>query len=182
MVNTSFRLNAAKKAFFCCSVRLRKALIKYRGQNFFEYSFRNNIHVKISKYGVPLRALVPRKCYCECSIQKQFSSLVERGQRRCENPQRPLGSYNKTSQSNWFACLKNYQPINAQGSDPDPVVCMKVRFEAKVTRGFSLCPRRFRDSLSPLPLDLFREEKSRKTSGTRVKDLRLAENIKDIPT
>ena len=30
------------------------------------------------------------------------------------------------------------------------VVCMKVRFEAKVTRGFSLSPRRFRDSLSPL--------------------------------
>ena len=48
------------------------------------------------------------------------------------------------------------------------VVCMKVRFEAKVTRGFSLSPRRFRDSLSPLALDLFQEEKSRKTSGTRV--------------
>ena len=30
------------------------------------------------------------------------------------------------------------------------VVCMKVRFEAKVTRGFSVSPRRFRDSLSPL--------------------------------
>ena len=30
------------------------------------------------------------------------------------------------------------------------VVCMKVRFEAKVTRGFSLSPRRFRNSLSPL--------------------------------
>ena len=30
------------------------------------------------------------------------------------------------------------------------VVCMKVRFEAKVTRGFSLSPRRLRDSLSPL--------------------------------
>ena len=30
------------------------------------------------------------------------------------------------------------------------VVCMKVRFEAKVTRGFSLSSRRFRDSLSPL--------------------------------
>ena len=27
---------------------------------------------------------------------------------------------------------------------------MKVRFEAKVTRGFSLSPRRFRDLLSPL--------------------------------
>ena len=25
---------------------------------------------------------------------KQFSSLVERGKMRCENPQRPLGSYN----------------------------------------------------------------------------------------
>ena len=49
---------------------------------------------------------------------------------------------------------------------------MKVRFEAKVTRGFSLSPRRFCDSLSPLAsrlaVDLFREEKSRKTSGTRV--------------
>ena len=33
------------------------------------------------------------------------------------------------------------------------VICMKVRFEAKVTRGFSLSPRRFRDSLS-LPLRL----------------------------
>ena len=30
------------------------------------------------------------------------------------------------------------------------VVCMKVRFEAKVTRGFSLSPRRLRDLLSPL--------------------------------
>ena len=49
------------------------------------------------------------------------------------------------------------------------VVCMKVRFEAKVTRGFSLSPRRFRDSLSPLRGLLFREEKSRKTSGTRVR-------------
>ena len=68
---------------------------------------------------------------------------------RCENPQRPLGSYNWTNQSNWFACLKKHQPINARGSDPNPVVCMNVRFEAKVTRGFSLSPRRFGDSLSP---------------------------------
>jgi len=30
------------------------------------------------------------------------------------------------------------------------VVCMKVRFEAKVTRGFSLSPVAFRDTLSPL--------------------------------
>ena len=30
------------------------------------------------------------------------------------------------------------------------VVYMEVRFEVKVTRGFSLSPRRFRDSLSPL--------------------------------
>ena len=83
MVNTPFRFNAANKAFFCCSVRLRKALVKYRGQNYFEHSFRNNIHVKISKYGVPLRA-----------AYKKFSSLVERGKMKCENPQRPLGSYN----------------------------------------------------------------------------------------
>ena len=86
-----------------CSVRLGKALIKYRGQNFFEYSFRNNIH------GVPLRALVPCKysnilsgtTFMAClyvpwsrAAYKQFSSLVERGKMRCENPQRPLGSYN----------------------------------------------------------------------------------------
>ena len=91
------------KLFFCCSVRLRKALIKYRGQNFFEYSFRNNIQ------GVPLRALVPCKysnilsgtTFMAClyvpwsrAAYKQFSSLVERGKMRCENPQRPLGSYN----------------------------------------------------------------------------------------
>ena len=143
MVNTSFRLNAANKAFFCCSVRLGKALIKYRGQNFFEYSFRNNIH------GVPLLPWSRANAIASAAY-KQFSSLVERGKRRCENPQRPLGSYNETSQSNWFARLKNYQPINARGSDPDPVVSMKVRFEAKVTRGFSLSPRRFRDSLSSL--------------------------------
>ena len=98
MVNTSFRLKAANKAFFCCSVRLRKALIKYRGQNFFEYSFRNNIHVKISKNGVPLRALVPCKCYCECSIQTIFFPGRERqnlpSEMRCKNLQRPLSSYN----------------------------------------------------------------------------------------
>ena len=150
MVNTSFRLKAANNAFICCSVRLRKALIKYRGQKFFEYSFRNNIHVKISKYGVPLRAWVPCKCYCKCSIQTIFFPGRERqnlpSEMRCKNLQRSLG----TKQSNWFACLKKYQPINSRGSDPDPVVCMKVRFEAKVTRGFSLSPRRFRNSLSPL--------------------------------
>jgi len=50
----------------------------------------------------------------------------------------------------------------AQGSDPDPVVCMKVRFEVKVTREFSLS--------SPLSgsLSLSRIKLSRKTSGTRV--------------
>ena len=93
MVNTSFRLRAANKGFFCCS-----ALIKYQGQNFFEYSFRNNIHVKISKHGEPLRTLVPYKGYCECSIQTiSFPGRERRNlpsEMRCENPQRPLGSYN----------------------------------------------------------------------------------------
>ena len=53
------------------------------------------------------------------------------------------------------------------------VVCMKVRFEAKVTRGFSLSSSRSRHvvAASRLAPDLFREEKSRKTSGTRVVDL-----------
>ena len=47
---------------------------------------------------------------------------------------------------------------------------MKVRFEAKVTRGFSLSSSlsRLVVAASWLALDLFREEKSRKTSGTRV--------------
>ena len=50
----------------------------------------------------------------------------------------------------------------ARGSDPDPVVCMKVRFEVKVTRGFSFSsPLRGSLSLSWIKI-------SRKTSGTRV--------------
>lgn len=50
----------------------------------------------------------------------------------------------------------------ARGSHHDPVVCMKIRFEVKVTRGFSLS--------SPLrgSLSLSRIKISRKTSETRV--------------
>ena len=50
------------------------------------------------------------------------------------------------------------------------VVCMKVKFEAKVTRGFSLSSSLLQlvVAASRLALDLFSEEKSRKTSGTRV--------------
>ena len=50
----------------------------------------------------------------------------------------------------------------ARRSHPDPVVCMKMRFEVKVTRGFPLS--------SPLrgSLSLSRIKISRKTSGTRV--------------
>ena len=50
----------------------------------------------------------------------------------------------------------------ARGSDPDPDVCMKVRFEVKVTRGFSLS--------SPLrgSLSFSRIKIPRKTSGNRV--------------
>ena len=106
-------------------------------------------------------------------LRVQYTTVFFPGRERlrCENPQRPLGSYSFTSQSNWFACLKKYKPINARGSDPDPVVCMKVRFEAKVTRVFfSLSPSLSRLVVvaSRLVLDLFREEKSRNTSGTRV--------------
>ena len=32
--------------------------------------------------------------------------------------------------------MVNNQPIWARGSDPDPGVCMKVRFKYKVTRSF----------------------------------------------
>ena len=35
-----------------------------------------------------------------------------------------------------LACRLTYQPISARGSDPDPVVCMKVRFKAKLIGGF----------------------------------------------
>ena len=88
-------------------------------------------------------------------VYKQFSSLVERGRIYLQKWGVKILSVPSvvtilTSQSNWFTCLEKYQPINARGSDPDPFVCMKVRFEANVTRGFSLSPRRFRDSLSPL--------------------------------
>ena len=67
-----------------------------------------------------------------------------------------------------FAKLPLVTPFISNWTRLTAFVCMKVRFEAKVTRGFSLSPRRFRDSLSPLSLDLFREEKSRKTFGARV--------------
>ena len=73
---------------------------------------------------------------------------------------------------------EKYQPINARGSDPDPVVCMKVRFEAKVTRGFSLS--RLVVAASRLALDLFRKEKSRKTSGTRVSWCCVTKNIETV--
>ena len=51
-------------------------------------------------------------------------------------------------------------------------VCMKVRFKSKVTRGFSFSP--LRDSCSPLRGSLTAlsfGEKSRKTSGTRVREM-----------
>ena len=49
-----------------------------------------------------------------------------------------------------FAKLPLVTPFISNLTRLTAVVCMKVRFEAKVTRGFSLSPRRFRDSLSPL--------------------------------
>ena len=168
MVNTSFRLNAANKAFFCCSVRLRKALIKYRGQNFFEYSFRNNIHVKISKYGVPLRALVPCKCYCECSIQTIFFPSRERqnevwkssaSPRKLNEPIKLVCVFEKLSTNQCprvrsWPCRLHESEIRGQGNQ----------------RFFSLTSSLLRLVVpaSRLAVDLFREEKSRKTSGTRV--------------
>ena len=35
---------------------------------------------------------------------------------------------------------KNINQSKLGGSDPDPGVCMKVRFESKVTKGFSFSP------------------------------------------
>ena len=58
----------------------------------------------------------------------------------------------RTNQIDW-----RVQAINARGSDPDPVVCMKVRFEAKVTRSFSLSPRRFAPH-SPFGEEKFQEK------------------------
>ena len=64
----------------------------------------------------------------------------------------------------WFHCISNLTRLTA-------VVCMKVRFEAKINhRFFSLASSlsRLVVAASRLALDLFGEEKSRKTSGTRV--------------
>ena len=70
-----------------------------------------------------------------------------------------------------FYCISNLTRLTA-------VVCMKVRFDAKITKGFSLSPRLFRVlAASRLALDLFREEKSRKTSGTRVGEKMLRTKI-----
>jgi len=44
--------------------------------------------------------------------------------------------------------IKQTNHVEARGSDPDPGVCSKVRFESKVTKGFSFSP--LRDSHSPL--------------------------------
>ena len=49
-----------------------------------------------------------------------------------------------------FAKLPLVTPFISNLTRLTAVVCMKVRFEAKVTRGFSLSPRRLCDSLSPL--------------------------------
>ena len=65
--------------------------------------------------------------------------------------------------SQWFFLkFSSEKRERARGSDPHPDVCMKVWFEVKVTRGFSLS--------SPLcgSLSLSRMKISRKTSGTRV--------------
>ena len=65
--------------------------------------------------------------------------------------------------SQWFFLkFSSEKRERARGSDPHPDVCMKVWFEVKVTRGFSLS--------SPLcgSLSLSRIKISRKTSGTRV--------------
>ena len=69
-----------------------------------------------------------------------------------------------------FAKLPLVTPFISNLTRLTAVVCMKVRFEAKVTRGFSLSSSlsRLVVAASRLALDLFREEKSRKTSGTRV--------------
>ena len=54
------------------------------------------------------------------------------------------------AEKHMFAKLPLVAPFISNLTRLTAVVCMKVRFEAKVTRGFSLSPRRFRDSLSPL--------------------------------
>ena len=51
-------------------------------------------------------------------------------------------SYKRGGRKAGFHCISNLTRLTA-------VVCMKVRFEAKITKDFSLSPRVFRDSLSP---------------------------------
>ena len=48
----------------------------------------------------------------------------------------PLARLVSLAQIGELACRLTYQPISARGSDPDPVVCMKVRFKAKLIGGF----------------------------------------------
>ena len=79
MVNTSFQLKAVNKAFFCCSVRLRKVLIKYRGQNFFEYSSGTTSMSKSRNMASLYVPWSPTKVIAS-AVYKQFPSLVERGE------------------------------------------------------------------------------------------------------
>ena len=69
-----------------------------------------------------------------------------------------------------FAKLPLVTLFNSNLTRLTAVVCMKVRFEFKVTRFFSLSSSlsRLVVAASRLALDLFREQKSRKTSGTKV--------------
>jgi len=63
------------------------------------------------------------------------------------------------------------RPPPPRGSDPDPVVCVKVRFRAKVTRGFfSLSTPTPWNLLLPLhcSLSLSQRKISRKFSGTSI--------------
>ena len=65
----------------------------------------SNIHVKISKYGVPLR---PVQIYCQCSMQTIFLPGRERQDlpevMRCENPQRTVVTIKRTNQINLRVC------------------------------------------------------------------------------
>ena len=122
---------------------LWKTLLEYRGQNFFEDTFRNRIHVELVEHVANHREL---KYFANNFLP--FAKLTTRSV-VTDIPTVPSVLPIKLTNHIDLRVFKN---INQ--SD------MKVRFESKVTRGFSP----LRGSLTALSCG----ENLRKTSGTRV--------------
>lgn len=82
-------------------------------------------------------------CAIPCAIFcKQFPSLVQlRGKNYFKNCNEILTIHSAVpiiwpTQIYLHTCLYEYQTICAQGSNPGPAECMKVRFKSKVTKSY----------------------------------------------